>query len=61
MLIEIYQHNTETTQPKPRRPDYVKYLNHWHQLLGDDPKAIGRAASLAQKAVDYLLEREGDR
>lgn len=36
---------------------HAEYINSWIQLLKDDKKAIHKASSLAQKAVDYLLEQ----
>jgi len=36
------------------RADHAQYLNCWIKVLREDKKAIVKAASLAQKAVDYL-------
>jgi antirestriction protein ArdC len=37
------------------RADHARYLKHWASILRSDPKAIYSAASLAQKATDYLI------
>ena len=37
--------------------DHSGYLNHWLKNLKNDKKFIFEAASLAQKASDYLLEK----
>ena len=34
--------------------NHAKYLNGWLQILREDKRALYRASSLAQKAVDYL-------
>jgi antirestriction protein ArdC len=34
---------------------HAQYLKSWIEILKDDPTAIQRAASQAQKAVDYLI------
>lgn len=36
------------------RPDHAKYLANWLQGLKDEPRAFFRAASLAEKAADYV-------
>jgi len=36
------------------RADHAQYLNGWIKCLKNEPKAIFRAASLAEKAVQYL-------
>lgn len=36
---------------------HAEYIDSWLSVLKGDKKAIHRAASQAQKAVDYLLER----
>lgn len=41
-------------QPEAMRPDHRDYIANWLQVLKGDPTAIFRAASLAQKAVDFL-------
>lgn len=46
---------TVTNEP---RLDHAQYLNSWIQVLSNDYRKLWRAASLAQKAVDYLLERD---
>ncbi|HNP36489.1 MAG TPA: zincin-like metallopeptidase domain-containing protein [Woeseiaceae bacterium] len=38
-------------------PNHASYIKSWLRVLKDDPKAIMSAASMSQKAVDYLLER----
>jgi antirestriction protein ArdC len=40
---------------------HVAYIQSWIQLLKDDKKAIFRAASMAQKAADYLHGLQGDK
>jgi antirestriction protein ArdC len=40
------------------RPDHAQYLKCWLSRLKSDPKALVRAASLAQKAVNFLLPKE---
>lgn len=39
------------------REDHAHYLKDWLSVLQDDDKALYHAASLAQKAVDYLFDR----
>ena len=39
--------------PEPRE-DHASYISHWIKVLKGDPKAIFRAASLAEKAVQFL-------
>ncbi|TAM87643.1 DUF1738 domain-containing protein [bacterium] len=41
-----------------RASDHVGYLAHWREQHGEDKHAIFRAASAAQKAMDYALELE---
>lgn len=41
--------------PEPRE-DHAQYLGFWVQKLKEDPGAISKAASEAQKAVNYLVE-----
>ena len=36
------------------RDDHAAYLSHWLTVLKPDKRAIFAAASLAQRAVDYL-------
>jgi antirestriction protein ArdC len=36
------------------RPDHAAYIAHWLHILGADNRAIFRAASMAQEAVEYL-------
>lgn len=37
--------------------DHASYVAHWLKVLRGDDKAIFRAASAAQLAADYLLEK----
>ena len=41
------------------RADHAHYLNNWMQCLKDEPKAIFRAATLAQQSVDYIASLQG--
>jgi len=41
--------------------DHAKYLKNWVEILKDDEKAILKAASLAGKAFDFLLEQQGQK
>lgn len=41
------------------RPDHASYLDHWLKVLKADPSALFTAASKAQAAVDFLLEKGG--
>jgi len=41
--------------PEPL-PDHGAYIAHWLDILGEDPKALFRSASAAQKALDHLNE-----
>jgi antirestriction protein ArdC len=36
------------------RPDHAAYIAHWLEILGKDNRAIFKAASMAQEAVEYL-------
>lgn len=36
------------------RPDHAAYIAHWLDILGRDSRAIFKAASMAQQAVEYL-------
>jgi antirestriction protein ArdC len=38
---------------------HASYIQHWRSLLKSDPRAVITAASKAQAAADYLLERMG--
>jgi antirestriction protein ArdC len=38
------------------REDHAQYLAFWVQRLKDDPDGLMRAATSAQKAVDYIIE-----
>ncbi len=42
----------------PDFPQSAAYIEGWLECLKEDKKAIFKAASLAQKAVDYLLDDE---
>ena len=37
------------------REDHAEYLNNWMQCLKDEPKAIQKACSLAEKASQFIL------
>ena len=39
---------------KTVRKDHAKYLNNWIEIIQDESKAMVRAFSQAQKAIDYL-------
>lgn len=39
------------------RPDHAAYLANWIRAIRDDSKVIYKAASAAQKAVDYLIDQ----
>lgn len=41
------------------RPDHAQYLSHWLSILKADKRAIFTAASKAQQAVDWMIERAG--
>lgn len=43
------------------REDHAQYLKSWKKVLHDDPKAFTRAASAAQKASDFILDRGRER
>ena len=43
--------------PEPRE-DHAAYLGHWLDVLKADKRAIFTAASQAQRAADYLAQRE---
>jgi antirestriction protein ArdC len=45
------------SQPEQPRPDHAAYLSHWLKVLKDDPKAIVRAASKADKAAKLVLAK----
>jgi antirestriction protein ArdC len=36
------------------RPDHAAYISHWLDILDRDTRAIFKAASMAQQAVEYL-------
>lgn len=36
------------------RPDHAAYIAHWLDILGRDNRAIFKAASMAQEAVEYM-------
>ena len=38
------------------REDHAKYLNNWIACLKEDPKAISKAASLAEKASAFVIK-----
>ena len=35
---------------------HTDYIGHWSELLNKDPEALMRAATAAQKAVDYMVD-----
>lgn len=37
------------------RDDHLKYLSAWLDILREDPKALWRAASQAERAAGYLM------
>jgi antirestriction protein ArdC len=41
------------------RPDHAAYLASWVNVLKGDRRAIFTAAALAQKAVDWLIDKAG--
>ena len=48
------------SQPEQPRPDHAAYLSHWLKVLKDDPKAIVRAASRADKAAKLVLAKAAE-
>jgi antirestriction protein ArdC len=60
-LTAAFLCSTLGLSPVPR-PDHAAYLKNWLAVLRNDSKALWKAASLAQKAHDYLtgevVERE---
>ncbi len=40
------------------RPDHAAYVASWLKVLRDDKRAIFTAASLAQKAADWMHQRQ---
>lgn len=40
------------------RPDHAQYLANWLKVLKNDKRAIFTAASQAQRAVDYMADRQ---
>lgn len=43
------------------REDHASYIDHYVKVLRDDKRLLLRAASAAQKAVDFIHERAGAR
>ena len=43
------------------RPDHAQYIASWLKVLKADKRAIFTAASKAQQAADYLIQRQGSR
>jgi antirestriction protein ArdC len=43
------------------RPDHAAYIAHWLRILGQDNRAVFRAAGMAQEAVEYLRELAADK
>jgi antirestriction protein ArdC len=39
------------------RPDHAQYIASWVRVLKADKRAIFTAASQAQKAADFIIER----
>lgn len=37
--------------------NHASYIEHWHKLLTDNPKALITATSAAQKAADFVLAK----
>jgi antirestriction protein ArdC len=48
-----------TGVPCPDFPNMAAYLDHWRVRMHRDPQAIGEAASAAQRAVEWLLQKAG--
>ena len=46
-----------STEP---RADHAQYINSWLQVLKADRRAIFTAASKAQQAADFMIQRSGD-
>jgi antirestriction protein ArdC len=46
-----------STEP---REDHAQYLNSWLKVLKADKRAIFTAASKAQQAADFMIQRAGD-
>ena len=46
-----------STEP---RADHAQYINSWLKVLKADKRAIFTAASKAQQAADFLIQRAGD-
>jgi antirestriction protein ArdC len=46
-----------STEP---RADHAQYLAHWLNVLKADKRAIFTAASKAQQATDWLIQRAGE-
>jgi antirestriction protein ArdC len=42
---------------EPEFDQSAAYVEGWLQAMNEDSRAIFRAASEAQKAVDYIMER----
>jgi antirestriction protein ArdC len=42
------------------RPDHAQYIASWLHVLNADKRAIFTAASKAQQAADYLIQRAGE-
>jgi antirestriction protein ArdC len=45
-----------STEP---REDHAEYIQSWLKVLRADKRAIFTAASKAQQAADYLIQRAG--
>ena len=42
------------------RAEHAAYIASWIEILKDDPRAIFTAASKAQQACDWLIQRVGE-
>jgi antirestriction protein ArdC len=42
------------------RADHAAYIDSWLKVLKADKRAIFTAASKAQQAADFMIERAGD-
>jgi antirestriction protein ArdC len=41
-------------------PNHANYIGHWLEILKEDKRAVFRAAALAQKSVDWILNLHPD-
>jgi antirestriction protein ArdC len=56
-LTATFLCSTLGLSPTPR-PDHAAYLSSWLKVLKSDPKALWKAASLAQESHDYIAGKE---